>query len=97
MAADFNWNPYDPSWLVKLAQERHPEELWLHEALNRCTQCLVEFEQYYYFVDRMEGKFAFNVVLYSEQHGKVVLDILEDGRVGSMEIFAYPFPEDEPE
>src|SRR5512140_2846130 len=42
--------PYDPSWLVGLAQEQMPDETWLHAALARCTQASGDLPCIY-FVD----------------------------------------------
>ena len=85
------WQPYDPGWLVEQALNQKPELTELHEALRTCTKAQIDNEQpaeygpVIYFVDRMEGQFRTNIILMSPEHGrKVVLDILEDGRVGSI-------------
>ena len=78
---------YDPAWLVALARQQYPEEPWLAAALESCTKCSRE-GSVVYFVDRMEGKFKQNVFLFSADQGKVVLDLLEDGRIGAMEILS---------
>ena len=88
-----NWADYDPTWLVELARAQHPEESWLHTALAACTRCLQEDAETSYFVDRMEGHFARNVILSWPERGKIVLDILTDGRVGGMSIFSLAFAE----
>lgn len=81
--------PYDPSWLVNLAIQQFPTESKLHEALRACTSASVDGEVTY-FVDRMEGKFAFNVTLFSAERGRVVLDVLKDGRIGGFSVIETP-------
>ena len=31
---EMDWQLYDPTWLVRLAEEQKPEESWLPEALR---------------------------------------------------------------
>ena len=82
------WHAYNPQWLIDLAKQQKPDLSWLHEALEKCTSCEGDPDNLaydaLYFVDRMDGKFKTNVILFSPEHGKIVLDILEDGRVGSI-------------
>ena len=46
------WQPYDPSWLVALAREQHPDKPWLVESLRLCTRAQIESPYYtrFYFV-----------------------------------------------
>ena len=85
------WQDYDPSWLVDLAVQQQPTLTWLHDALRACTKAQIErgdsddWGDIIYFVDRMEGKFWTNVILVAaERRKKIVLDILQDSRVGSI-------------
>lgn len=80
-----NWREYDPQWLVELAVARFPHETAFHDALRKCTRC-IDQDEVVFFVDRMEGKFAYNVVMITPDKGKLVLDVLKDGRVASLEI-----------
>jgi hypothetical protein len=88
------WEKYDPQWLVDLAVQQAPAETWLHDALRACTNCLQWDEQTIYFVDRMEGKFLRNIVLVWPLKGKIVLDLLADGRIGALSFFVMAFGED---
>ncbi len=85
---------YDPTWLVKLAEAQYPDTPWLHAALRNCVEVIeieVEPEYMVQFIDRMQGKFRENVVLIDPKVGRVVLDILTDGRVGGLSILEMPF------
>jgi len=93
MSGTLRWQPYDPTWLVDLAKEQYPEQTWLHQALARCTKCLQESRAYIYFVSQerpnqpgSEWQFKRNVPLDSKKEGPLVLDVLEDGRIGGFEI-----------
>lgn len=81
-------SPYDPTWLVELAVTNFPAETWLHDALRQCTTCVEDLGDFVTFVDRMQGKFQQNIVLFSPEKGKVVLDLLEDGRIGGFEVIS---------
>lgn len=37
MAKHANWEPYDANWLVELAREQLPEQIWLPGALAACA------------------------------------------------------------
>jgi hypothetical protein len=87
VAEEADWHDYDPAWLVELARVQYPGEPWLQDALSRCTRFIRDSEHLYYFVDRMEGKFKANIELYSPENGKIILDLLKDGRIGAMEIY----------
>jgi hypothetical protein len=86
------WQAYDPEWLVHLAQEQHPDEAWLPEALRACTRAQSESSYYIYFVPSHRPnqpgsawQFERNLTLESEEHGDVVLDILKGNKVGGIE------------
>jgi len=87
-----NWIPYDTRWLVELAQSQFPEAPWLAEGLRKVDRAFIG-PYHTTFVDRMEGKFFCNATLFSEEHGRIILDILEDGRVAGFEILSSPFHE----
>jgi hypothetical protein len=83
------WIAYDPTWLVDLARVREPE---LVAALTKCKRAQVESKAYIAFVvsdvpnqPGSEWQFARNVHLHDPAHGHLVLDVLEDGRVGGVE------------
>jgi hypothetical protein len=85
---------YDPTWLVELAEKEYPEDKWLHDALSKCTRRLLVSDDpsMVYFVSpenaNMRGsdwQFSENVVLETYKAGEIVLDIMKDGRVGSIE------------
>ncbi|MCC6954717.1 MAG: hypothetical protein IT290_11410 [Deltaproteobacteria bacterium] len=85
---------YDPRWLVELALQQFPGEPWLAAALEKCTTIVDRDGEILFFVDRMEGKFKQNVNLLDPTKGRVVLDLLVDGRVGALEILGTPFAPD---
>lgn len=95
MADRIPWTSFDPHWLVELAEAQKPEIPWLAEALRQCVKAQIsnDINGSVYFVDRMEGKFSSNIILLSKNHGKVVLDILKDGRVGGYSIIEMGFEE----
>lgn len=85
------WKDYDPGWLVELAREQFPDDLALHEALLKCNKILNGA----YFVNPArpnkkgsEWQFARSITLEDPEKGEVVLDILKDGRVGSIEMLS---------
>lgn len=87
-----DWQPYDPSWLVGLAEEQYPDQPWLTAALARCTRCHVESPAYTYFVDPecankpgAAWQFAANIELSSPTAGPLLLDVLTEGRIGGVE------------
>ncbi|KAB8145951.1 hypothetical protein F8S13_02420 [Chloroflexia bacterium SDU3-3] len=88
------WTPYDPQWLIDLAQEQRPEDTWLPQALAACTQALQVSEGYVYFVDSSNAnqpgsawQFKTNISLESPTEGWITLDILTKHRVGGIEFY----------
>jgi hypothetical protein len=89
------WEPYDPSWLVELAESVKAEEPGLADAFRRCTRCLTESRAYIYFVDPRnanrtgsEWQFDRNVLLESHREGTIVVDVLAGGRIGGIEFLS---------
>ena len=87
-----SWQPYDPSWLVRLAREHYPEVPWLATALEKCTRCKIKSKAYVCFVDPTNAnqlgadwQFAENIVLEDPEHGDIVIDVLENQRIGGVE------------
>lgn len=90
------WQNYDPTWLVELAKEQATDEPWLPQALARCTSALQQSRAYIYFVEpdtpNEPGscwQFERSLVLEDERCGELVLDILQDNRVGGIEFLKY--------
>jgi len=88
----FGWKTYDPSWLVDAAKSQYPEDLCLQESLLKCTK----IKNGVYFVDPKspnetgsEWQFRESITLEDTKNGDVALDILKDGRVGSLEIMSW--------
>ena len=90
------WEAYDPAWLVRLAQERVPEDLLLQDALRECTFARQEDATYWHFVgadhpnpERREWRFDRTEILKSTSDGPtsgdVAIDILEGGQIGGIE------------
>lgn len=82
-----SWQPYNPEWLVALASAQQPNEVWLPAALRQCQQARPETPAYIHFVEPSSSawKFERNVVLESEEHGTLVLDVLEGHMIGGLE------------
>lgn len=85
---------YDPSWIVQLARTQYPEDLRLHQALAACTRVLRYCDcgcGTPYFVDLSpetageESEFGLRITLEREAGPTVVVDLLPDGRVASIE------------
>ena len=89
------WETYDPTWLVELARERLPEELWLQAALSVCRRAWKASPAYMNFVNPQnpnmpgsEWQFETNIVLEHPTEGELVLDILKGRRVGGVEFIS---------
>lgn len=60
--------------------------------MARCTQCSGESEAYVHFIDPhnanqpgADWQFRENIILETTPYGDVVLDVLQDGRIGGVE------------
>jgi len=89
------WEPYDPTWLLELAREQLPEEVWLQDALAVCRRAWTKSPAYVYFVNPQnpnivgsEWQFETNMVLEHPTEGELVLDILRGRRVGGVEFIS---------
>ena len=89
------WKEYDPEWLAVLAEAQVPEEIWLPDALRKCTKCSVESTAYTRFVSSenpnqpgSDWQFDDNIILEDEKEGDLVLDILKGHRVGGVEFLS---------
>lgn len=82
-----DWMDYDPEWLAELAREQHPDQPDLAGALARCTRARRDGRAYLRFVeaDTPAWRFERSVTLESRREGTLVLDVLQDGRVGGVE------------
>ena len=85
------WQTYDPEWLVELARDQHPDKPWLLSALSTCTRGCYESRAYIHFVNSSNPnepgspwQFSENILLKTNK-GEVVLDILENEKVGGAE------------
>ena len=88
--------PYDPTWLVQLAEKQAPERPWLSVALSKCNKGRWESPAYLRFVEARnanqagsEWQFEENIVLEHPEHGDLVLDILTEHRVGGVEFLPH--------
>jgi hypothetical protein len=81
---------YDPSWVVKLAEEQIPEEVEVIENLKKCTT-VVGFCRCGcgspYFIDpkSKEWNFDYNEVLERKNDSDIIIDIMHDKKIGSIE------------
>jgi hypothetical protein len=87
------WTAYDPAWLVALARAQHPGKPWLAEALARCTQARGAGTVYVRFVSHRNAnqpgaawQFERSVELVDRDAGVVLVDVLQDGRIGGVEL-----------
>jgi len=81
------WENFDPEWLALLAEDQYPEEKSLHRAIRKCTKVKGN-----HFVapknpnqPGSEWRFEKSVTLVHPEMDDIILDILKDGRVGSIE------------
>lgn len=83
--------PYDPTWLVELANIQIAEEKQIIESLKLCTT-VVGFcgcgcgDPYFIDPESKDWDFDYNAVLEREDGTDIILDIMKDKRVGSIEI-----------
>jgi hypothetical protein len=89
-----DWETYDPTWLVELARTTRPDVPWLADVLATCVRCRVESEWYVRFVNpeganepEADWQFRESLLLDDPTEGNIVLDILQDGRVGGIEYY----------
>ena len=87
-----DWQPFDSSWLIALAKQQMPNEEWLVEALGQCTQVAEDSSgTYAYFFPREQAKgnsewdFSKNISLRDPEFGELVLDVLNNGKIGGIE------------
>jgi len=81
------WKKYDPSWLLELALKQYPEDTTLHNSIKKCTRIRGN-----HFVNASnpnqpgsEWQFERSVTLIHPEMDDIILDVLKDGRVGSIE------------
>lgn len=89
---------YDPSWLITLANEQIPDQPELIAALAQCTKPIALRQGYVQFVSAERPNLPGSIWQISESialeapEGTVVLDVLKDGRIGSVE-FVWLIPQ----
>ena len=83
--------PYDPTWLVELAEKQIPDEKQIIESLRLCTT-VVGFcgcgcgDPYFINPKSEEWDFDYNEILEREDGIDIILDVMRDKRVGHIEI-----------
>ena len=84
--------PFDPRTFIDAARREYPDQPWIAEALGQCSAAFSASKCIVHFVDPARPnkpgsawQIRENIVLESTADGAVVLDILEDGRVGAIE------------
>ena len=87
---DYNlseWENYDPSWLLEAAQGVIDEYPWLADSLKTCTYGSRDGDAFIYFVDPKGSDWNHEnlIAIRHPEHGRVVLDILSDNRVGAVQ------------
>jgi hypothetical protein len=83
--------PYDPGWVVELAKEQRPADAELVQGLARCTMMVGECDcgcgdPCFVNPASRDWKVKRCVELMRADGVSVIVDVLEDGRVGSIEI-----------
>ena len=85
---------YDPTWVVDLARQQYPEDHRLHESLAACTRVVRYCDcgcgtPYFVELDPdalgEDSEFGLRVTLHRPHEADVVVDLLPDGRVMSIE------------
>ena len=85
---------YDPTWIVDLARQQYPENHHLHEALVACTRVVrycdcgcgtPYFVQFDPEALGEDSEFGLRVAIHRPHGPDVVVDLLPDGRVMSIE------------
>jgi hypothetical protein len=80
---------FNPSEIIKLASKQLPEKPEIIEALKNC-QLIVGFcdcgDPYFVNPETEEYNFNSNVILEKENGTVIVLDVMKDGRIGSIEV-----------
>ncbi len=82
------WRAYDPQWLVELARNQRPlDDTWLPAALAACTRAAEACPAQVLFVDPSgpEWRYRHDLALESDEHGPLVLAVLEGPRIGALE------------
>ncbi|MDH3975423.1 MAG: hypothetical protein OEV42_14180 [Deltaproteobacteria bacterium] len=83
--------PYDPAWLIKLAEKQIPEETEIIASLKSCTT-IVGFcecgcgDPYFIEPDSSDWDFDYNKILEREDGIDIILDVMRNKRIGSIEI-----------
>lgn len=92
---------FDPSWLIEAIRKHDPEDTALHAAAQRCTSYLGGSDLFVYFVSLenanvpgAEWQIERQKVIQDSRYGEIVIDILEDGRIGGVEFLANVFSAD---
>ena len=89
-----DFRPYDPSWLVALAEEQYPKDGWLATALAESTQYRKADDAYFY-LSGSKPVFGLpplpgfgNVILRSPERGELVLDVAKDRTIRGIEFIS---------
>lgn len=84
----FRWKRFDNTWLLESAKDKFPDDYELHNSIRECRKVMNGC----YFVNpknpnkpNSEWQFERSIILENTIEGDIVLDILKDGRVGSIE------------
>lgn len=92
------WKDYDPSWLIDLALEQHPDKPWLPKSLLECTRASRKNDYYIYFISShranqkgSEWQFKEYITLVDPIQGELILDVLEGDRIGGIEFYSALF------
>lgn len=83
--------PYDPTWVVELAEKVIPEEKEIIEALKECTT-IVGFcgcgcgEMYFIDTQSKEWNHSYDIILERENDFDVIISVMWSKKIGSIGI-----------
>lgn len=98
------FKPYDPLWMVELAEKQRPDLPWLPEAIAKCTLCHKRLQGrkkkciYIHFVDPKspEWQYKETISLDHPVFGHIKLDVLSENALGGVEFYDRLFSSGKP-
>ena len=81
------YSPYDPTWLVNLSRDLHPNKFWFHNSLSQCLSSYQPSPFYIFFKSPQQKPWHFKERLFLCDHkeGIIGVDILEGNIIGGIE------------
>jgi hypothetical protein len=79
--------PFEPDHLIRLLYAQYPQRTDLLRALQLCSSGYWETQQYFDFIGTRQSAattIVENIVLEDQQEGKIVVDVVADGRIAGI-------------